>query len=103
MAAPPGDHCQKLRPVAVNPEGSLALADACALARDLGRTPEDEASSLRDAFKVFDKNDDGTVNREDMEETLKRTGEDRLTGEDIEVLFADADVNSDGGVEYNSE
>ncbi|EDS45906.1 calmodulin [Culex quinquefasciatus] len=61
-----------------------------------------EASSedeLRQAFKVFDKNEDGFLTVEELSMVMKNFGE-RLSDEELADLLEEADVDKDGRINY---
>jgi calmodulin len=62
-------------------------------------TDEVETELLR-AFMYFDQNNDGTVDKEELREALKKNGFDKLTDEEIDELFADADADDNGRINY---
>ena len=51
------------------------------------------------AFRVFDKDQDGFITREELKELMERLGED-LADQDIDEMIAAADSDGDGKVNY---
>jgi len=58
---------------------------------------EDE---LRDAFKVFDKDNDGYLTAPELRDVMMNLG-DPMTVEDITEMVREADTNGDGKIEYS--
>ena len=51
------------------------------------------------AFKVFDRDGNGFVDAAELRQTLISLGE-RLTDEEVDEMFRDADVDNDGKLNY---
>ncbi|XP_060568172.1 uncharacterized protein LOC132726811 [Ruditapes philippinarum] len=63
---------------------------------DLG--PEAESDRLDRAFKVFDKNGDGSIDREELKVVLTSIG-DKMTNDEVESMFREADKNNNGKID----
>ncbi|CAM4680163.1 unnamed protein product [Leuciscus chuanchicus] len=65
---------------------------------------EDQAGKseeeLSECFRVFDKNQDGFIDREEFGDIMRATGEP-LAEEDVDELMADADTNKDGKLDFD--
>uniref|UniRef100_A0A3P9JHH3 Troponin C, skeletal muscle n=3 Tax=Oryzias TaxID=8089 RepID=A0A3P9JHH3_ORYLA len=65
---------------------------------------EDQAGKseeeLSECFRIFDKNSDGFVDREEFGDILHMTGE-AVTEEDIDEMFGEADSNKDGKLDFD--
>ncbi|XP_048878133.1 troponin C, skeletal muscle [Brienomyrus brachyistius] len=65
---------------------------------------EDQAGKseeeLSEFFRVFDKNADGFIDREEFGEILHTAGEP-ITEEEIDELMADGDKNNDGKIDFD--
>uniref|UniRef100_A0A671QXL3 Troponin C, skeletal muscle n=1 Tax=Sinocyclocheilus anshuiensis TaxID=1608454 RepID=A0A671QXL3_9TELE len=72
----------------------------------LQQLKEDQAGEseeeLSKCFRVFDKNQDGFIDREEFGDILRAAGEP-VTDEDINELMADADTNKDGKIDFDSK
>jgi len=55
--------------------------------------------SLREAFRVFDKNNDGYISRSELKKAMANLNE-ILTDEEIEEMIEEADLNGDGKINY---
>ena len=53
---------------------------------------------VQDAFDIFDHNEDGGVDREELEDLLKATGE-HFTAREIDESFKNGDQNGDGMID----
>ncbi|OWF49174.1 calmodulin-2-like [Mizuhopecten yessoensis] len=60
---------------------------------------EYEKNLLRDAFKKFDKDGDGTISPEELQKSLCKSG-DKMDIADVNEMFLLADHNSDGKLNY---
>uniref|UniRef100_A0A671PTZ5 Troponin C, skeletal muscle n=1 Tax=Sinocyclocheilus anshuiensis TaxID=1608454 RepID=A0A671PTZ5_9TELE len=67
---------------------------------------EDQAGKseeeLSECFRVFDKNQDGFIDRDEFADILHATGEP-VADEDINELMADADTNKDGKIDFDGK
>ncbi|XP_037832970.1 troponin C, skeletal muscle isoform X1 [Kryptolebias marmoratus] len=65
---------------------------------------EDQAGKseeeLSECFRIFDKNGDGFVDREEFGDILHMTGE-QVTEEDIDEMFGESDTNKDGKIDFD--
>ncbi|XP_074661694.1 uncharacterized protein LOC141914310 [Tubulanus polymorphus] len=61
---------------------------------------ENHAKDLRKAFSEFDKNNDGFIDKHELKTIMGQIGE-KLTDEDVEEMIKEADVDSDGRVNYD--
>ena len=55
---------------------------------------------LLEAFKVFDKNNDGFIAMEEMKQVMDNLGQ-HLTDQELEETIRECDMNGDGKVDYN--
>jgi len=78
--------------------GSIEFPEFLVLIANKLRT-EDVRDELKDAFKVFDKNNDGYLSATELREVLQTLG-DRMTDDDVDELIQAADTNGDGRVDY---
>ncbi|KAJ2449340.1 hypothetical protein EV183_004949 [Coemansia sp. RSA 2336] len=60
---------------------------------------EEEEDDLVMSFKMFDKNGDGSISREELKEVMKSLGED-LSEKEIDDMLAEADVNNDNVISF---
>ncbi|KAK3087124.1 hypothetical protein FSP39_002024 [Pinctada imbricata] len=54
----------------------------------------------REAFRVFDMDGNGFIDKHELRYTMRRLGEN-LSEEDIKAMFKEADLNGDGLIDYN--
>jgi len=64
------------------------------------RTPQDQDKEMRDAFKALDKEGNGKVLEAELRQILGNLG-DSLSNQEVNSLMRDANVESDGCVDYN--
>merc|ERR1711971_831096 len=60
---------------------------------------DQEKELFMDAFKKFDRNGDGTISFSELKFALCGTG-DKMTDEEVQEFFKEADVDSDGKIGY---
>ncbi|KAF4637827.1 hypothetical protein G7Y89_g247 [Cudoniella acicularis] len=60
--------------------------------------PETEAE-LHEAFRVFDRNNSGTISSDELRYVMNSIGED-FTDEEIDAMIREADLNGDGTIDY---
>ncbi|XP_071723115.1 calmodulin-like [Rutidosis leptorrhynchoides] len=67
----------------------------------MGRQTKDhnEADELREAFKVFDRDQDGYISATELRHVMMNLGE-RLTDEEAAQMIREADLDGDGLVSY---
>ena len=56
--------------------------------------------ALKEAFKIFDKNKNGFIEAKELKTVTTTLGE-KLTDEEFGEFWKEADVNSDGKLDYN--
>ncbi|XP_063428905.1 calmodulin-beta-like [Mytilus trossulus] len=59
----------------------------------------DPVEDLREAFKIFDKNNDGKIDPNELKKVMVNIGE-KLTDEEANEMIKEADVDGDGKVNY---
>ncbi|XP_018901252.2 uncharacterized protein [Bemisia tabaci] len=64
-----------------------------------GADCEDE---LREAFRVFDKNNDGLISNKELRHVMTNLGE-KLSDEEVDDMIKEADLDGDGMVNYNGK
>jgi len=55
--------------------------------------------SLRDAFRIFDKDDDGLISVEELRNIMLRLGE-KMTDKELDEMIAEANCDKDGHIDY---
>lgn len=76
--------------------------DFVAVMSRMARTADEEANELSDAFKQFDKNNDGMVSVNELRDTLT-TKFEKLTEEDFNEMIKEAPVDSNNNIKYSGE
>lgn len=74
----------------------LNFDDFCEILKSEKKTDDNE---LLKAFRKLDVNSDGYITHCELEKTLKNRG-DKMTSEEISAIFALADINADGKLDY---
>ena len=62
----------------------------------------DSEQEIKDAFRVFDKDGDGSITADELRYIMRNIGED-ITDEEIDEMIREADVDGDGQVNYEGE
>lgn len=62
-------------------------------------TVPDLDAELLEAFRIFDRNGDGFITKEELRQALLNLGE-RLTDEELDRMMADADTDGNGLIDY---
>jgi calmodulin len=66
----------------------------------LSNNTEDETEKqLMDAFRVFDKDNNGSISRDEFRNVMNSLGE-VFTEDDLEMMIIEADTNGDGQIDY---
>ncbi|KAK3581943.1 hypothetical protein CHS0354_007065 [Potamilus streckersoni] len=65
---------------------------------DLSKDPKD--AEKREAFRVFDMDGNGYIDKHELRYVMRRLGEN-LSDDDIKAMFKEADLNGDGLIDYD--
>ncbi|KAL6989467.1 hypothetical protein U1Q18_015216 [Sarracenia purpurea var. burkii] len=85
--------------VDVNGNGKIEFEEFLHLmARKMKESEADE--ELKEAFKVFDKDQDGYISATELRNVMLNLGE-RMTDEEVEQMVREADLDGDGYVNYD--
>lgn len=71
------------------------------LAKYFKDSNDDPATELNQAFKVFDKKGDGTINVTELIHILSTLGE-QLTEDEVERMMSEGNIESNGEINYES-
>jgi len=63
-------------------------------------TQDDQDDEMREAFKVFDKDNNGFISPQELRSVMFKLGE-KLSDDEIAEMIREADANGDGQVDYN--
>lgn len=80
-------------------DGVMTRTDFLTAGSDILRASCDLGDDVKAAFKVFDHNNDGSISREELREAMMNFGT-RCTDEEFAVMFAEADTNQDGRIDF---
>ena len=64
------------------------------------RINDDEVKHLKDIFKAFDSNNDGTISYVELEEGIKKLHCKNISDNDIETIFTSLDTDRSGSIDY---
>ncbi|KAF5740522.1 calmodulin-like protein 8-like [Tripterygium wilfordii] len=84
--------------VDTNENGTIEFGEFLNLmARKMKENEADE--ELKEAFKVFDKDQDGYISPNELRRVMMNFGE-KLTDEEVEEMIKEADLDGDGQINY---
>uniref|UniRef100_A0A1B6FJB2 EF-hand domain-containing protein n=2 Tax=Cuerna arida TaxID=1464854 RepID=A0A1B6FJB2_9HEMI len=66
----------------------------------MSKKMKDGEDELKEAFKVFDLNNDGLISHAELQHVMTKLGE-RMSDEEIEDMIKEADLDGDGMVNYD--
>ena len=78
--------------------GTIDFPEFLAMMAPLLRDRSGE-ENLADPFRVFDKDGNGVISREELREVMLNLGE-KLTEEEVDEMLREADVDGDGQINY---
>nr|CAB3459269.1 unnamed protein product [Digitaria exilis] len=70
------------------------------LARQMREANGADEDELREAFRVFDQDQNGFISRDELRHVLQNLGE-RLSDEELAEMLREADADGDGQINYN--
>lgn len=83
----------------INGDGEIDFEEFVTLmARQV--TEHDAEDELREAFKIFDSNEDGFISALELKTVMTNLGE-KLTDEEIDDMIREADFDKDGVINYD--
>ncbi|KAG5357677.1 Calmodulin [Yarrowia sp. C11] len=85
--------------VDANNDGTIDFAEFLTMmARKMKDTDSEE--EIREAFKVFDRDNNGFISSQELRHVMTSIGE-KLTDEEVDMMIKEADANGDGRIDYN--
>ena len=64
--------------------------------------PDSAEAKKREAFKVFDMDGNGFIDKHELKYVMRRLGEN-LSEDDLKAMFHEADLNGDGYIDYEGK
>merc|ERR1711997_171794 len=61
---------------------------------------DDDAETIREAFKLFDRDKDGFISTKELKKVTTMLGE-QMTNEEVEEFMREADVDGNGKLDYD--
>ena len=68
--------------------------------REESEQREDSEDDISQAFKVFDKDGDGLITAQEIQETMLGLGEN-ISEAEVKAMVVEADLNGDGFIDYS--
>ncbi|KAL3727151.1 hypothetical protein ACJRO7_031973 [Eucalyptus globulus] len=84
---------------AANGNGAIEFAKFLGLMAYNIKEAADEEEELKEAFKVFDKDQDGYISPSELRHVMINLGE-KLTEEEVQQMISEADLDGDGQVGF---
>jgi len=81
-------------------DGNMNKKDFLGVSVDILRASCDQMDDVKAAFRVFDHNNDGEISKGELREAMVNFGT-RFTEEEFILMFAEADKNGDGLIDFN--
>ncbi|EPS71154.1 calmodulin, partial [Genlisea aurea] len=69
------------------------------MARKMKDTTMDSEEELKEAFRVFDKDQNGFISPDELRHVMTNLGE-KLTDDELDEMIRNADVDGDGQIDY---
>lgn len=83
-----------------NDNNMVAFSDFLVMiSKRLQTAPHANEQQIEDAFKTFDRNNDGYITEAEFKVTLRNLGE-KLSDDEIKDMIKEVDLNGDGQVDY---
>jgi len=83
------------------PNGRIEFTEFAEIVETHRKSKEEEKEALLQAFGIFDKNGDGTINKEELRQALTTLGFGKLSNDEVEELFSEADADENGYIDFN--
>jgi len=81
-------------------DGLMSRKDFLLAGIEILRASCDQMDDVKSAFRVFDHNNDGSISKEELKEAMVNFGT-RVTDEEFQTMFAEADQNNDGMIDFD--
>jgi len=82
----------------VDHNGKLDFSEFTIMMRDK-LSGEDMEQEIKQAFRVFDRNGDGYISKNEFKHCMMHFGE-KFTDDEVEEMISEADANNDGQIDY---
>ena len=89
-----------MAPVCLRSLGQISTEEELTLlTRHMHEASGADEEELREAFRVFDQDQNGFISRDELRHVLQNLGE-RLSDEELAEMLREADVDGDGQINY---
>ncbi|ESO01309.1 hypothetical protein HELRODRAFT_185708 [Helobdella robusta] len=83
-----------------NEDGKLSFNEFFQLMEKYRKSAEQEREALTDAFRCFDRNGDGRIDKRELRMALTEMGMSKLSKDEVDDLFNEADTDDNGYIDY---
>ena len=96
---PTEDNIKEMLTAAGGDKGKITLDDYMKQCRWLNNKYPLDLDQIGESFKMFDKDDNGMINKSELQHILVGMG-DRLTAEEAEEFIKEATIDKNGNIKY---
>lgn len=93
---------EMIRRADTNENGVVELDEFMVMMQRFADQPPEQATldeRVQEAFKVFDLDGNGFIDKHELKHVMKRLGE-TLSDNDLDAMFDEADINKDGAIDF---
>ena len=80
--------------------GFLDFSEFCKMMQEKVDKGDDE-ETMADAFKIFDRNDDGWIAADDIKDVMKRLAGIEMSDRQVSEMIKEADISGEGYIDYD--
>jgi len=84
----------------IHPDGRLQLDEFRNMVQTYKKSHPDPKQEMITAFKVFDRNGDGVIDKTELRQALTSLGVNKLTNQEVDQLFRAADTDGNGVIDF---
>jgi len=98
---PTDDEIEEIKKeIKVDEEGNVEFSDFIDVVGKKFVDDDDKEKTLREAFKVFDKDSNGFLTADELRDIMTNKGKMKLSNDEVEEMIAEVDKNADGKLNY---
>jgi len=85
----------------IRPDGRLQLDEFRNMVHTYKKSHPDPRQEMITAFRVFDRNGDGVIDKNELRQALTTLGFSKLSNHEVDQLFRAADTDGSGVIDFN--